>query len=501
MPTHEPKEMLAKTVSVRLDKGAGLEPVHLAGQFGGVGVAPLRVGVHGPFADGHELGRGIGHDLAQGRRPFRNHLLDDVADGFAPEGRAAGQQLVKHRPEGVDVGARVDPVQLAPGLFGRHVHGRAQDFARGGLPTVEIGRQVHGLDGALEAVGVDVLLVHHLGESPVDDHRFAEIADHHVVGLDVAVNDAAVVGIGDGVAQALVVGEVGETLVQAARFAQELAQGLPAHQLHRVVQMTVAPASQFIDRHDGWVLELPRDARLLEKPMDDGHQLAHRRGVGTRARGRLRQELLERDVAAEVLVVGQEDAAHPAAAEFPDVGVAPGSLLEGRHLVDFPSPARRRRPHLAVRSPFQGAAEARPDLGVAAETFQGLGGIAPIGLDGGGHQRLNQAAVLFGQGAPGQEMFVQGLTGVRCLSACRLDQLSRRDLVQLNGKNPEQQIAVLIHAPPVGDKWGCLCAKRMIRRNRIFVKVFLFRTSPSRPPNGYSGRNEALSEEWPHVHR
>ena len=40
-----------------------------------------------------------------------------------------------------------------------------------------------------------------LGQAPIDDECFAEIAEHDVSGLDVAVNDAARMGKGDRLAR------------------------------------------------------------------------------------------------------------------------------------------------------------------------------------------------------------------------------------------------------------------------------------------------------------
>ena len=47
-----------------------------------------------------------------------------------------------------------------------------------------------------------------------------------------------------------------------------LAEGTPAHELHRVVERAVLATSQFIHRDHGGVLELACDAGFLKKSSD-----------------------------------------------------------------------------------------------------------------------------------------------------------------------------------------------------------------------------------------
>ena len=92
-------------------------------------------------------------------------------------GRLAGEHLVGHGAERVDVAARAD-VALAHRLLGAHVGGRAERHA--------------GL-GHAAAAG----LLHGEGDAEVGDEG-AAVVQEDVLGLDVAVDDALAVGVVEG---------------------------------------------------------------------------------------------------------------------------------------------------------------------------------------------------------------------------------------------------------------------------------------------------------------
>ena len=94
------------------------------------------------------------------------------------EQRLAGEQLVRHRAERVDVGAVID-VRVAGGLLGRHVRRRAD--RRADL------RERRGS-------GVGARRADRLRDAEVGDDRRAA-REQHVVRLDVAVHDAALVRV------------------------------------------------------------------------------------------------------------------------------------------------------------------------------------------------------------------------------------------------------------------------------------------------------------------
>ncbi len=108
-------------------------------------------------------------------------------------------------------------------------------------------------------------LVAQFGHAPVEHHRLAELADHHVVWFDVAVHDAAAMGIGDGLAQPREMIDQPQTFPEPAAFADCLRQGSTRHDAHRVVERAVRALAEFVHRNDVGVLERASDARLAQK--------------------------------------------------------------------------------------------------------------------------------------------------------------------------------------------------------------------------------------------
>ena len=208
-------------------------------------------------------------------------------------GRLAGQQLVEQGAERVDVGAGVDV--LAPRLLRRHVRGRAHDVSDRGR-----GRAGPGV-GLLDLVVADLALAaagQVLGQAPVDDHGLAEVADHHVGRLDVAVDDALAVRVGDRLGHREHVRQEGHALVEAALLLDELLERPPRDQLHRVVRIARRPAAGLVHRDDARVLQPGGDERLAHEP-----------GLGRR---RALQELLDGDRPAKQAVMGPDHAAEAA---------------------------------------------------------------------------------------------------------------------------------------------------------------------------------------------
>ena len=83
------------------------------------------------------------------------------------------------------------------------------------------------------------------------------------------------------------------------RFGERLAANQPHGIKRRFVPIT---GDQLVDRHDARMLELPRDARFVEKARDHG-------GIG----GALRLEFLQGHVAAQFRIVRYPDVADTAA--------------------------------------------------------------------------------------------------------------------------------------------------------------------------------------------
>ena len=208
----------------------------------------VQIRSHGLHADQLQLLRDIGVDLPGGQG-HGAQVLDGHGHGAVPlEGQAAGEHLIQHHAGGVDVAAGVDPVP--PGLF----RGDVVDGAQGLLGQ--------GLGGVLQAGDAEVGHLH----AAVPQH-------HHVLGLDVPVDDAPAVGVGE-----------------APHDLGDEVQGLPPVQL--------APLLHVLLQRDA-VDELHDDIFDIAAP---GH-VVHRHDVGM---GQLGDSLgLRVEAAAEVLVLGQ----------------------------------------------------------------------------------------------------------------------------------------------------------------------------------------------------
>ena len=122
------------------------------------------------------------HQPRRRHRLGRLDLLERLQHRRPPERRAADQQLVQDRPQGVDVGERADLLGLALGLLGGHVAGRAQD---------RLGRRQARFD------------VQDLGQAEVGDLGRAVGGEQDVARLQVAVDDPQPVRLGDAAGQRL----------------------------------------------------------------------------------------------------------------------------------------------------------------------------------------------------------------------------------------------------------------------------------------------------------
>src|SRR5579862_312892 len=120
--------------------------------------------------DGVEPGMDGRIELARGDRFFVDDFVDDGGDVLAGEGLFTGDHFVEQNAERENVATAVH--HFAFNLLGRHVTGRAHDV--GGL-----------LNGAE---------LQNFGGAEVGDFYRVIGSEHQVGGLDVAMNDVAVVG-------------------------------------------------------------------------------------------------------------------------------------------------------------------------------------------------------------------------------------------------------------------------------------------------------------------
>ena len=247
-------------VVVKVNAGIFAELLQI-GQHGvGGGVAVVRIGSHGLHGDGlQRLGDG-GVDLPGGERDGVDVLNGHRHRGIPLEGQAAGDHLIQHHTGGVQVRPGIDVA--APGLL------------RGDI-----------VDGAQGLLGQRAVSAgHHPGDAEVGHLHAAVPQDHHIVGLDVPVNDPPAVGVAQGL------GDLGDevqrlTPVQlVSLFLHILLQGNAVDQLHDDVFQRRG-AAHVIHGHDvrvgqhsdrlGLIVEAAAELRILRQvlPQDlDGHQ-------------------------------------------------------------------------------------------------------------------------------------------------------------------------------------------------------------------------------------
>ena len=229
----------------------------------------------------------------------------------APDRRGAGEDLVERGAEAVDVATGVeDP--LLPVLLRTDVRLRvAALIALEGLAGGD-GGFVAELGGAVEGGG----------QAPVDDVGLAVAADHDVEWLQIAVEDAGIVGIGDGVAD-------GDEPLDEIETAPLPGRGPPAgaalgmslldlcveiaaaDHLHGIEEMAVDVLPDAEHRDDAGMVESAGNLGL-------GSELGAKLLVG----GVVAPQRLDDRLAPELFVVGDEEIGHAAAAEEPQATVA-----------------------------------------------------------------------------------------------------------------------------------------------------------------------------------
>src|ERR1051326_4450614 len=211
--------------------------------------------------------------VGQRRRVALDDRGEDVERRLADERRVAGEHLVEHDADGVDVGARVDD-RLAAHLFGREVVERAGERA-----------------GAVQRIG-GVAAAGERGHAEVEDFHAAVATQHDVLGLDVAMNDPRLVRRGE-----------------RARYAQRNLDGLGEWQ--RPAREAV-PQRLALDVFAGDEVHAVVDADVEDG--DDVRVVEHRRALRLALeslelarRGIAEAKELERDFAPQHAVLGEVD--------------------------------------------------------------------------------------------------------------------------------------------------------------------------------------------------
>ena len=270
-----------------LDRAAGEVALDVGAHRGRGLVAVLEALGQRLHHDRVDLRRQVGVVLRRRRHRLAHVLVGDGDRAVADERRASGEQLVEQAAGGVDVGSRVDG--LATRLLGGEVLRGADHGCRLG----------HRRLGVADRTGDAE--VHHL--------HVTGGGEHHVAGLDVAVDDpraVAVVERGQHAAADLQ-GPLGQDL---ATLAEYVAQGAAGDVLHHDVGLgdTGAVGGGFlagvVDGHDRRVVQGGRGLRLTTEPGLEG-------GVA----GEVGAETLDRDHPAEPGVGALAHLGHATAAQ------------------------------------------------------------------------------------------------------------------------------------------------------------------------------------------
>jgi hypothetical protein len=185
-------------------------------------------------AAGDDAAQARGHPAIAGRRLGRTeHGQAQLGRGLAEEGPPPVEALVQADAEAELIALRVGG--LAQVLLGRHV--RRRPDVRADLRQRDL---VAGADaGARRQELVDLAAVLRSGQAEVQHAHAAVVADQHVVGLEVAVDDAGRVRGGEALAG---LQEHGEDLAPAAGpRRQPRAQALPA--TSSIARNTASPTS------------------------------------------------------------------------------------------------------------------------------------------------------------------------------------------------------------------------------------------------------------------
>ena len=254
----------AQALQRRVGVGAHLLPVGEAAQVVGEGARALvplgGIARHRLVHDGPELRGQL--RLPGLERPGRavDHLADDPHRRPPVVRRAPRDQVVDDGPQRVHVGALVDGE--AAGLLRRHVGRRPQHRARHGERVGGVDAPPLPLVPVRAGLGHRVLAGEVLGEAPVDHHRLAERPDQHVARLEIAVEDAAAVGVGHGVRRVDDVGEQRQPVHERRLLDEDVGQAPPVHELHGIERLARRPLPRLVERDDGRVLELGGDHHL-----------------------------------------------------------------------------------------------------------------------------------------------------------------------------------------------------------------------------------------------
>jgi hypothetical protein len=318
----EAPQQLDVGVGVGADLAAVAPVLDLPGQLRRGGVARVRRGAKRLGGDRRQVLGRLRLEAARVRRGLAPRRLQHLQHVVAPVRGPPREELEEDRAQGPHVAPLVDRLEIPPGLLRAHVGGRAHDRAVDG-PT-ELGA-ADPVDLPFDVSTRQVFLPVGLREAPVEDDGLAELAEHDVVRLQIAVDHAPTVRVGDALAGGEEGVEVAQALGEIPGAAEGRPEGPPPDLAHHVVEGAVRALAELVDRHDGRVLELSGDPGLAEEA--DGGAPARRARAAPPDALLVSEELLDRDLPAEVDV---EVAHHPTDGAAADLGVGLGAQVAAR---------------------------------------------------------------------------------------------------------------------------------------------------------------------------
>jgi len=230
-------------------------PLELLGHLMGRGEALRWVGVHAAQAQDLEVEGHVRPDRARLGRPTRANVLEHLQRIRAQMGRASREHLVEDGAEPVDVGA-----------CGEGIHAVARNLR---------GHEGGGADGP-DGAGAGDGVVEVAGEAEVAELGVVVVGEQDVAGLDVSMQDAGVVGAGEG--QGDRQGPACGLLGRRRLVGEPLGQRSPLDELH----LDEAPAVVLpggMDLHDRPVVETREDPRFRQEPLH-GAVTSTRVGLG-----------------------------------------------------------------------------------------------------------------------------------------------------------------------------------------------------------------------------
>jgi hypothetical protein len=119
----------------------------------------------------------------------RSQQLQDIG---AVNRWKARENFIKNCRETIDISSKVDRIKLTASLLQRHVRGGTQR-----LPVNGCGSSCRSIQDQLVA-RLRIFMIEPFRQTPIDDRYFTKLADDDVIAFQVAMNDIAVVRVGDG---------------------------------------------------------------------------------------------------------------------------------------------------------------------------------------------------------------------------------------------------------------------------------------------------------------